>query len=74
MDAPFTAAVGPIEPECRCRYCSKARPGQRKAAKVPREVRLREAFSRCIRSHLEILFETPNAYDHRLGLPRLIRR
>lgn len=74
MDAPFSDEIGPIEPRCRCRYCRKAAREQRKEAAVPRDPRLRQAFVRQVGGHLETLFETPNAYDRRHGLPRLIRR
>lgn len=74
MNAPFVERVGPIEPGCRCRYCRKAEGERRKEAEVPRELRLRRAFVREVTWHIEALLETPNAYDRRHGLPRLIRR
>jgi hypothetical protein len=74
MDAPFVERVGSIEPGCGCRYCRKAEGERRKEAEVPREVRLRQAFIQQVAWHIESLLETPNAYDRRHGLPRLIRR
>ena len=74
MDAPFVEQVGPIEPGCGCRSCRKAERERRKEAEVPRDLRLRQDFIRQVAWHVESLLETPNAYDRRHGLPRLIRR
>jgi len=74
MDAPFVEEIGRIQPGCRCRYCRKAERERRKEAAVPRDLRLRQAFVRQVAGHVESLLETPNAYDRRHGLLRLIRR
>ncbi len=74
MDAPFVERIGPIEPGCRCRSCCWAKRERRKEAEVPRDLRLRREFVRQVAWHIESLLETPNAYDRRHGLPRLIRR
>ncbi len=74
MDAPFLERVGPIEPGCGCRSCRQAERARRKEAEVPRDLRLRHEFIRQVAWHIESLLETPNAYDRRHGLPRLIRR
>jgi hypothetical protein len=74
MYEPIDDPVGPIGPRCRCGYCGPARRRLDQFAAVPRERRVREAFVRMVRHHAAELFETPNAYDRRLGLPRVDRR
>jgi hypothetical protein len=74
MDASFGEPIGPIVPGCRCQHCREAGRMVEKEARVPREARLRAAFIDCVCGHIEILLDTPNAYDRRDGLPPVIRR
>ncbi len=72
---PFADPIGPIEPDCRCRYCREARRALRRAAQVPREDRVRDLFVHVIVWHIHSLFKKPDAYHRRRGLPRLsVRR
>jgi hypothetical protein len=74
MDASVGEPIGPIVRGCRCQHCRDAARLVEEEGQVPRETRLRKAFIGCVCWHMEILLDTPNAYDHRGGLPPLIRR
>ena len=72
LNLPFEEPVGPVDPDCRCRYCAAAR--RYTAAEPSREALLREWFASRLAWHLELVLKAPNRYDRARGAPRLLWR
>ena len=72
LNLPFEESIGPVDPDCRCRYCAAAR--RDKAAEPPREAVLRAWFASRLAWHLELVLKAPNRYDRARGAPRVLWR